>query len=98
MLISQILDDAGKRAVVVRNGSEASVLKGVASTYELVQEAIAKGQSLTECIRGHELGAAVDLEQAGLGRPVAAADRPPGRSPYASYRHGADAPGVRGNS
>ncbi|MHA7773840.1 AraD1 family protein [Roseibium sp. M-1] len=63
MLISQILDEGGNQAVVVRSGSEASVLKGVASTYDLVQEAIAKGQSLTECIRGHELGAAVDLEK-----------------------------------
>ncbi len=77
MLISQILDDAGKRAVVVRNGSEASVLKGVASTYELVQEAIAKGQSLTECIRGHELGAAVDLQQlASEGRLLLPIDHP----------------------
>jgi hypothetical protein len=77
MLISQILDDAGNRAVVVRNGSEASVLKGVASTYELVQEAIGKGQSLTECIRGHELGAAVDLEQlASRGRLLLPIDHP----------------------
>ena len=69
MLISQILDESGNQAVVVRSGSEASILKGVASTYDLVQEAIRKGQSLTECIRGHELGAAVDLEQlAGEGR------------------------------
>mgnify|MGYP000400989906 CR=1 FL=1 len=63
MLISQILDDAGNVAVVVRDGSEASILKGVGSTYELVQEAIGKGRSLTECIRGHELGEAVDLER-----------------------------------
>ncbi|MEE4010513.1 AraD1 family protein [Roseibium sp. FZY0029] len=77
MLISQILDDAGNRAVVVRNGSEASVLKGVASTYDLVQEAIGKGQSLTECIRGHELGAAVDLEQlASKGRLLLPIDHP----------------------
>ncbi|EAV40901.1 hypothetical protein SIAM614_08409 [Stappia aggregata IAM 12614] len=77
MLISQILDDAGNRAVVVRNGSEASVLKGVASTYELVQEAIGKGQSLTECIRGHELGVAVDLEQlASKGRLLLPIDHP----------------------
>jgi hypothetical protein len=63
MLISQILDEAGNRAVVVRQGSEASILKDVPSTYDLVQEAIGKGQNLTECIRGHDLGAAVDLEQ-----------------------------------
>ncbi|MEO9773054.1 AraD1 family protein [Roseibium sp.] len=63
MLISQILDDAGKLAVVVRDGSEACILKGVASTYDLVQEAIRRVASLTECIRGHDLGAAVDLEK-----------------------------------
>jgi len=63
MLISQILDDAGAQAVVVRNGSEACVLKGIPSTYHLVQEAINRGKSLTECIRGYDLGAAVDLEQ-----------------------------------
>lgn len=63
MLISQILDDAGNVAVVVRDGSEACILEGVQSTYALVQEAIGKGQSLAECIRGHSLGAAVDLEK-----------------------------------
>ncbi len=63
MLISQILDDTGAIAVVVRNGTEASILKGVGSTYELVQEAIGKGMSLAECILGHELGAAMDLEK-----------------------------------
>ncbi|POF32217.1 AraD1 family protein [Roseibium marinum] len=63
MLISQILDERGKLAVVVRDGSEACILKGAGSTYELVREAIGKGQSLAECIRGHELGKAVDLEK-----------------------------------
>lgn len=63
MLISQILDEQEAPAVVVRNGSESCILKGVQSTYDLVQEAIKKGQCLTECIRGHELGAAVDLEK-----------------------------------
>ncbi|CTQ52830.1 Fumarylacetoacetate (FAA) hydrolase family protein [Roseibium album] len=63
MLISQVLDAQGNLCVVVRSGSEACILKGVKSTYDLVQEAIGKNQSLTECIRGHELGAAVDLEK-----------------------------------
>lgn len=63
MLISQILDPSGKVAVVARNGSEAWILKDVGSTYELVRTAIANGQSLTECIRAQELGAAVDLEK-----------------------------------
>jgi len=63
MLISQILDDGGAQAVVARNGSEACILKGVTSTYDLVRHAIEKGQSLTECIRGFDPGAAVDLDQ-----------------------------------
>jgi hypothetical protein len=63
MLISQVLDSQGNLCVVVRSGSEACILKGVNSTYDLVQEAIGKKQSLTECIRSHELGAAVDLEK-----------------------------------
>ncbi|MEJ8475649.1 AraD1 family protein [Roseibium algae] len=63
MLISQILNTDGSLSVVVRNGSEASVLVGVESTYALALEAIAKGQTIAECIRSHALGAAVDLEQ-----------------------------------
>lgn len=63
MLISQIRDDSGEIAVVVRNGSEASILKGVSSSYDLVKEAIGREQSLTACIRSHELGPAVDLEK-----------------------------------
>jgi hypothetical protein len=45
----------GNQAVVIRNGSEACILKGVGSTYELVRRGIGKGQSLAECIRGHDL-------------------------------------------
>jgi len=63
MLISQIRNDEGAVSVVVRSGSEASILKGVASTYDLVREAIESGRSLTECIRNHDLGPAVDLEK-----------------------------------
>ncbi len=63
MLISQIKNDEGTISVVVRDGSEACILKGVPSTYDLVQSAIRNGQSLTECIRNHELGDAVDLEK-----------------------------------
>ncbi|NVK32890.1 MAG: GguC protein [Rhodobacteraceae bacterium] len=63
MLISQIKNEDGSTSVVIRNGTEASVLDGVSSTYELAKEAISKGQSLAECVRGHSLGAAVDLEK-----------------------------------
>ena len=63
MLLSQIVDTQGNCAVVVRNGSEAGVLKGVSSTYQLVMDAIRRGQSLAERIRAHELGPAVDLDK-----------------------------------
>ncbi len=63
MLLSQILDTEGNCAVVVRNGSEAGILKGVSSTYQLVMNAIGSGQCLAESIRSHELGPAVDLEK-----------------------------------
>ncbi len=63
MFISQILNPDGSISVVVRNGSEASILQDVDSTYALVQEAIANGQTIAECIRSHSLGVAVDLEQ-----------------------------------
>ena len=56
MLLSQILDAQGNCAVVVRNGSEAGVLKGVSSTYQLVMDAIRRGQSLTERIRSPRTG------------------------------------------
>lgn len=63
MLISQIYNTDGSLSVVIRNGTEASVLSGVASTYELALEAIRKGQTLAECVRAHTLGPAVDLEK-----------------------------------
>jgi hypothetical protein len=61
MLISQILQPGGQLAVVAREGSEAAIVRGAASTYALVGEAIAKGQSLAETIAAHGLGEAVDL-------------------------------------
>jgi len=61
MLISQIYQPDGSLAVVARQGAEAAVVKGVASTYALAAEAIAKGQSLAASIAAHGLGAAVDL-------------------------------------
>ena len=61
MLISQIIRPDGSLAVVAREGSEAAVVKGAASTYALAQDAIASGQSLTAVIAAHGLGEAVDL-------------------------------------
>jgi hypothetical protein len=62
MLISQIRNDAGGISVVVRNGSEASIVEGVATTHALARKAIAAGTTIADCIRGHTLGPSVDLE------------------------------------
>jgi len=60
MLLSQIHTDDGL-AVVARDGTEAAIVKGAASTYDLAQEAIASGRSLTQVILSRGLGPAVDL-------------------------------------
>ncbi|NEY89530.1 AraD1 family protein [Tabrizicola oligotrophica] len=61
MLISQILQPDGRLAVVVRDGTEAAIVRGATSTYALAEEAIAKGQGLAATIAAHGLGEAVDL-------------------------------------
>ncbi len=61
MFLSQILDGAGKTAVVARGGFEAALVCGAASTYALAQEAIAKGRPLAAVIADHGLGDAVNL-------------------------------------
>jgi hypothetical protein len=47
--------------VVVRDGSEAAIVKGAVSTYALAQEAIASGRPLSAVIAARGLGEAVDL-------------------------------------
>jgi len=61
MLISQISRPGGGIAVVVRDRSEAAVVKDAASTYALAQEAIATGRSLAAVVAAHGLGEPVDL-------------------------------------
>ncbi len=60
MLLSQIRTPAGV-AVVAREGSEAAVVRGAASTRELALEALTTGRSLAETVAAHGLGPAVDL-------------------------------------
>lgn len=60
MLLSQVQLPEGL-VVVVRDGSEAAIVKGAVSTYALAVEAANSGQSLTQVITAHGLGAAVDL-------------------------------------
>ena len=61
MFISQILDETGQIAVVVRDGGEAALVNGAASTYALAMEAAQSGRSLRDVIMARGLGAAVNL-------------------------------------
>ena len=60
MLLSQITTETGI-AVVAREGSEAAIVQGAASTYALALEAAASGRSLAQVIAARGLGPAVDL-------------------------------------
>ena len=61
MLLSQILTLQGV-AVVAREGSEAAIVRGAASTYALARQAADQGLSLAAVIAAHGLGQAVDLQ------------------------------------
>lgn len=64
MLLSQIKNADGSVCVVVREGSEAYAVKDATSTYNLAMEAAEEGKSLSDVIRAHGLGDAIDLEVA----------------------------------
>ncbi|WP_276616158.1 AraD1 family protein [Rhodobacter sp. SGA-6-6] len=59
--MSQVLRPEGGLSVVVREGSEAAVVRGAASVLALAQEAIASGRGLKAVVAAHGLGEAVDL-------------------------------------
>ena len=61
MLLSQISYPDGTIGVVLREGSEAALVKGAASTYALALKAASSGRSLAAVIAEHGLGDAVDL-------------------------------------
>ena len=61
MFLSQIHDPLGNLAVAAREGSEAAIVKGAASTYALALEAITKGKTLAAVVAEHGLGEVVDL-------------------------------------
>ncbi|MCC5975682.1 MAG: GguC protein [Rubellimicrobium sp.] len=60
MHLSQINRPEGL-AVVARDGEQAAIVRGAASTYDLAMEAIDTGRSLSETIAAHGLGESVDL-------------------------------------
>lgn len=61
MLLSQIKTLDGNSRVVVRDGTEAYIISGVSSTYELVMKSIKNGLTLAEQINRLEFEQAVDL-------------------------------------
>lgn len=61
MLLSQINLSGGGVGVVARDGSEAAIVRGATSVYDLASQAIAAGRSLAEEVTAHGLGEAVDL-------------------------------------
>lgn len=61
MLLSQIIGADGKMAVVVRDGSEAAILRGTASTYALAMDAATARRPVAALVAERGLGEAVDL-------------------------------------
>ena len=60
MLLSQITTPAGV-AVVAREGTEAAIVRGAASTWTLATTAADTGRTLAQVVAEHGLGEAVDL-------------------------------------
>ena len=61
MLLSQILHPNGTLGVVLRDGSEAALVRNADSTYALAMKAANTGRPLAAVIAEHGLGDAVDL-------------------------------------
>ena len=61
MLLSQIIHLDGRIGVVLRNGSEAALVKNADSTYALAMKSASTNRSLADVIAEHGLGDAVDL-------------------------------------
>jgi hypothetical protein len=61
MLLSQIIGTDGKIAVVVRDGSEAAILRGTESTYALAMDAASQRRPVAALVAERGLGEAVDL-------------------------------------
>jgi hypothetical protein len=64
MRLAQIVDEKGKRRVVVTTDGETRIVKGVRTTYALVNDALDEDQSIAEAIEDHGLGKRVDLAAA----------------------------------
>jgi hypothetical protein len=64
MRLAQIVDEAGKRALVVTARGETRLVKGARTTYDLAMQAIAAGESIRKLIASRGVGPTVDLANA----------------------------------
>ena len=64
MFLSQVLGPKDEPWVVARTGSDARIVKGVSSVYDLAMAAIDAGHSMADEVAKRGLGDAVDLEKA----------------------------------
>jgi len=64
MRLAQIIDEAGKRALVVTARGESRLVKGARTTYELASQAIAAKAPLRKLIAERGIGKPVDLKAA----------------------------------
>ena len=64
MRLAQIIDEAGKRALVVTARGESRLVKGARTTYDLAMQAIAAGETIRKLIASRGIGKTVDLAAA----------------------------------
>lgn len=64
MRLAQIIDEAGKRALVVTARGESRLVKGARTTYDLALQAIEAGESLRKLVAARGVGKPVDLAKA----------------------------------
>jgi hypothetical protein len=64
MRLAQIVDEAGKRALVVTARGESRLVKGARTTYDLAMQAIASGETFRKLIASRGVGQTVDLARA----------------------------------
>jgi hypothetical protein len=64
MRLAQIIDEAGKRALVVTARGESRLVKGARTTYELATQAIEAGLPIRKLIADRGIGKPVDLNAA----------------------------------
>jgi hypothetical protein len=64
MRLAQIIDEAGKRALVVTARGESRLVKGARTTYDLAMQAIASGETFRKLIAARGVGQTVDLAKA----------------------------------